>query len=57
MPVEASERLERLPGPEFGVLMQWMEQMSAAIHRVKATLERLEGSVSPLMLRLICTET
>ena len=44
MPVKTGERLERLPGPELAALMQWMEHMASAIHRIEATLERLERS-------------
>jgi hypothetical protein len=42
MPVETSARLARSAGPELVTLIRWMDQMSTAIARVEATLERLE---------------
>ena len=47
MPVETSERLERSTGVDLVALMRWMDQMSTAIARVEATLERLERSQAP----------
>jgi hypothetical protein len=44
MSVDAAERLERSAGPDLVTLIRWMDQMSTAIARVEATLERLERS-------------
>ena len=47
MPVDTGERLERSARSEVTELMPWMMQMSAAMERVEATLERLERSHAP----------